>query len=559
MKSLLDRLMARQMKLLAALDEPPVAARTGEAPRPADPVAEAAARDVAAQHLESGDLRLAREALEPFLESGRDVQTLTTLARVCTDQGDLDQALTALQRAESIDPADRKVWRLMAKLLSTQRRYREEVVYLRRLAFADDTAPAMACINLLKALLRSIDKGKRVASAELKLVLSRFEAANDADDKLRLQFAGLYYILSGGGSDAQRLYDSAMPRSLLERDCTARLLPLTSWCTQHGLPMPRSNAEGMAGRRPTLFQLTNVDVFPSLGWIPVLDNGRVIASGYPMEGRLFRGEGVNSPLMLYRGSHAELRLPREIPVEPGPALLIGGSASDYESALMHAGGLAIVETVGGDRQLPLVVSANISGYQRELIELLGYRDNSLICIADDAPRRFEHLHVPSRLAIGAEWIDPMLIRWYRRRLTDGLRLERRRKLYVTDSRPGGVAAINESAVADLLTSMGYETVDPSTMRLRDQIESFAAATHVVGATCEGLTGLLFSAEDTRLLELRAVHWTASGGRLHFDLLSKAAGQRYDAIECLRAASEDLRSTIIDVDLDALRLALERIA
>lgn len=508
------------------------------------------------QFASGGDLQLARAALEPFLTSGGELQTLFDLARICTEQGDLDQALLALQRAESMEPANEKVWRLTAKLLSTCGRHREEVVYRRRLALARSTAPAQAYIDLIQALFRSLGKGKQRApnESELQLLLSRFEAAPDVDDRMRLEFAGLYYLMTFGSPEALRLYNRTMPRQPHERDVTAALLSLTRWSTQHELPMPRANEEGQPGRRPTVHQLDDVLVFPALDWIPVLQNGAVMASGYQMASRLFRAEAAASPLMLYRGSHAELRLPRELPVESAPALLVGGSDSYYDNLVHHVGSLAVAESLGVARDLPLVILEGDAPGLGDALDLLGYEASRRIGVAAAAPRRFVRLHVPSRLAAAAEWIDPLLARWYRTKFTPSRSPVR--KLYVDEQGVGGVAVANEADVADLLLGHGYERIEPMGLSLSDRIDSFSGASHIVAATNEGLTHLLFCPEGARVIELRARHWVASGGRMHFDRLAEACGHRYSGLECALAPSPEPTATSVVVDLDALRAALE---
>jgi tetratricopeptide (TPR) repeat protein len=566
MKKLLDRLMARQMRLMTSLsDDRPVSQEPAEAPAnqarpslrrpPADPAAEAAARTNAAALAQSGDLILARKALEPFLVSGQDLQTLIDLSRICTEQGDLTHAFAALQRAEELAPADTKVWRLMAKLLSAQRRFREAVVYLRRLAFSDPNAPAQSYVHLLKAMQRALTKGKPAKASELKLIRERFEAALELDDSARLQFAAAYYLLSGDVDNSLRLYNAGMPRRPGERDVSATVMSLTQWSQEQQLPMPRLNDEGVAGRRPTLHQLAGALIFPDLGWIPVLGDGTVLPSGFPIIGSHYRIESPSSPLLMFRGSEAELRLPGLVKQEPGPAVLLGGSASYYDNALVHAGALAVLEGVGGNRQLPLVLSEDPSQELLELLELLGYGANPQIRVAADQPVRFDALHAPSRLALGAEWIDPLLVRWYRSRLPSPSATAPTRKLYVRHAATGGVMLDNEGAVAELLTSVGYETIDATGWAVKDQIEAFSGASHVVGATTEALTNLLFSSPGTSVVELRAVNWVAQGGRMHFDRLAQACGHRYTAVECslLGTASD---TTPVLVDVERLRVALQ---
>lgn len=569
---LLDRLMARQARLMASLDAPHVEVARRSSPVRAPAVAathtaeaETAARDAAVSLVEAGEFVAACGVLEPFMASGRDVGTLTTLARIYTEQRAFAEALTALQRAEALDPADRKVWRLSAKLLSTQGHFREALVYQRRLALADANAPAVNYVNLLRALLRSAERGvraarvDRAARAELQLVLRRFESAPGNDDSLRLQFAGLYYLLSQGSQDALRLLKEADPCPPDHHDVTATLTSLTTWSTEQGLPFARVNDQGQPGQRPSVYALQDVQVHPALGWIPVLKDGAVLAAGHVLDSRYFRGKSSPSPLMLFRGTHAELRLPRELPRESGPALLIGGSRSAYETLLMHVAGLAIIEATGSDRSLPLVVDADMSTFQLDLLAWLGYAGNPLIRVATGRPVQFDRLHVPSRLVVGAKWFDPMLPRWYQERAA-ATRLDApARKLYVLPGADEGVVIANAGDVADVASSLGYETVDLSALSLSETIARFASATHLLGATSEALSPLVFAPAGATVHELRPAYWAASGGRLHFAPLCGACGHRYAAIESALAGGDGTEVSRVVVDVDALRRSLRATA
>jgi tetratricopeptide (TPR) repeat protein len=394
--NLLDRLMARQAKLIASLDTPPTRAsdrRTAPNAAP-DPVVEAAASAAAQSAIDAGDLSTALTALTPFIPSGRNVQTFTTLARVYTEQGNFPRAVEALERAEWLDPSDRVVWQLIAKLLATQGRHREALVYLRRLALVDINAPASAYVAWLRGLLRARDSGikeTRVARAlrgELKGVLDRFRAAPGKDVATELQFASLYYLLSDGSPEAVDIYNSAAPCPPTHHDVTTKLVSLDKWCLDHSLPeLPA----GESGQR--VFTLKNVQVHRALDWSPVLEEGRILAmGGHDIQSRHFQAAQPFSPLLLFRGTRAELRLQREIPVEEEPSLLIGGSASYYDTVVNAVAGFAVAEASGLSMDLPIVVPAGMAPFQRELLELLGYAGNRLVEVPEDQPLLFRSLH-----------------------------------------------------------------------------------------------------------------------------------------------------------------------
>jgi capsular polysaccharide biosynthesis protein len=566
---LLDRLMARQARLMSSLDKPAAAtaSRVRQASRlatlgpPHDPAAEVAASTTARSLLEIGDLSGARAALEPFIPTGRDVESFIVLARICTEQGDFQTALTALERAEALDPADRRVWQLVAKLLSTQRRHREALVYLRRLALVDAAAPAVAYVEWLRGLHRARDgstsapRVARAARVELQGVLERFKTAPGMTDAIRLQFSGLYYLLSDGSKDAIEIYNAATPCPATHHDVTAKLVSLDVWCAQRGLPMRRSDRLEAMQSGCALYTLGRAQIHPALGWVPILEEGRILAvGGEALQAKHFRATRAASPLMLFRGSRAELRLPTNPVVEEAPAILAGGSASYYDTLVNDLSGLAIAEGTGLAMDLPLVVPAGMAPFQRELLRLLGYATNRLIELSEDQPTLFHTLHVPARLARASRWVSPLVGDWYRKRLA-GANSTGARRLFLM---PGSdVSIANADEVVNLFASMDFERVDASALTVGEQIELFSKASHVVGLTSEAMTNLVFCPRGTKVFELRPMHWAASGGHMHFEQLATSCGHEYAVEECARAGNDAYGGLRVLVELARVRAHLER--
>ena len=192
-------------------------------------------------------------------------------------------------------------------------------------------------------------------------------------------------------------------------------------------------------------------------------------------------------------------------------------------------------------------------FQREVLQLLGYDESRFISVDAAHPMRFATLHIPSRLALGSRSVAQLVGRWYRSRLVHTQDVPSR-KLYVT---PGPDVAIdNAQAVASLLDSLGFEVVEVAGLDVRTQIDLFAQASLVVGATSEGMTNILFSAPGTPMLEFRPVHWADSGGHMHFEPLAGACGHRYAVQECVRAGGGAGGPITVSVDLDQLRHRLE---
>ncbi len=550
MKALLDRLMARQAKLLANLHDN---TRKGESAKTTsaaqretayDAAADEAARQTATALIEAGDLRGARAALDPFAATSRSVGTLTTFSRICTDQGDLDSALAALERAEALDPADKKTWRLKAKLLAAFGRHQEALVYLRRLAVSDPGAPAVAQVDLLRGLLRTFAKPRGLAAVErafdteLARSLDRYRQAPGRDARLDQQFASLFYLLTYGSPTALQLYTEAAPCPPSHRDVTSALLPLGRLAhAQESLP-DESGAWA-------LHVLHDVQIHPALGWLAVGAGGEAMESGHAFGSGQFHGVNPRSPLMMFRGSHAELRLPRDVRLEPGPALLLGGSPSCYDTLVHVLPRLAVAEKCGAPADIALVVPAHMHAYQREWLSRLGYAGRRLVEVSDDAPVQFARLHVPTRVSLVTRQ-DAALLGWYRSRVTEHPSAPTR-KLYLL---PGTEVEIaNGDAVRAMFESHGYESIDALSLPVERQLALFAQATAIAGTTSDGMTNLVFTPAAS-VLELRPVHWIASGGRMHFERLAHACGHTFAAEECARLGASDGAITIM-VDLPRL--------
>ncbi len=103
--------------------------------------------------------------------------------------------------------------------------------------------------------------------------------------------------------------------------------------------------------------------------------------------------------------------------------------------------------------------------------------------------------------------------WLRRRLdrTDGVRMpdaiwwtpaeERRgaRRLYVSRTAATARRMTNEAALIDLVAGFGFEIVDPATLDLRGQVETFADAACILGPHGAGLVNAAFAPPDADLI------------------------------------------------------------
>jgi capsular polysaccharide biosynthesis protein/tetratricopeptide (TPR) repeat protein len=566
MKQLLEQLMARQQRLLTQLvpPPPPPAEKAGDSTASAEQRAarsqsEVDALNTALEQLSLGDILAAKAMLTPFEHDATLVRTLTTLSRIAATEGEFDAAIDLLKRAEQLDPADRKVWRLLAQAFSVRGLHAEEVHYCRRMAFVDPDAPAQAYVDLVRAIYRASPPGKTKANSEVRLASKRLLHANGLDDEVRVRFAQAQYVFEGMAKEARAHYAAASPCRPDQRDVTAKWLRLADWCSHSDISLQRLVDAGIPAYRPSIATLGNVFVFPALQWAPVLDEGRVALSGYMMQRVQLRSENPDSPLMMNRSSHAELRMPIGSAIIDTPALLIGGMNQYYHNTVEMLSALAVSEELGINLNLPLVVNDDLGRFQQEQLSLLGYGPERLIKVKANAPVQFRELTVPTRLVQGGRWVDPLVPQWYRRRLVDPSSPQSAmRRLYVSRSGTLRRRIANEEQLQAMLLACGFEVVRPEELTVREQIDLFSRASHIIGASGAGLTNMLFAPPGAQVVTLYNKYFVSGGGDLYFDALAQACGHRFSAIHGIPVQARDgerLIDSDITIDVDAVREAI----
>ena len=566
MKRLLDKLMARQQRLLSQLDAPepiPVTkagtTRPNEAERARRADEESSALGDALQALESGDIAVAKKALTPFAEDAALVRSLTTLSRIFSAEGDFDEALELLKRAERLDPSDRKVWRLLAEACALKGLHTDEVRYRRQLAYVDSGTPARAFVELIRSIHRASPPGVKPALNEIRTASKRVNEAPDLTAEVHVKFAeALYAFGPATAKEARAHYAAAIPCGPNERDVSARWVRPVDWCEQNGARLTRWTEGGVPAHRPAIAELSDVQMFPRFQWSPVVDDGKVALSGYMVNRPQLRSEEALTPLLMQTKKHLELRLPTGMPAIEQPALLLGGVNQYYHNTVECLSSLAIAETLGIATDLPLVVNDDLAPFQLEQLALLGYREDRLIRVRSDQPVRFARLFAPSRLVRGGQWLDPMVPRWYRQRLVNSATGGRRR-LYISRSGSLTQRVANEADLVSMLVGRGFEVVRPEELSVRDQIDMFATASHIVAPTGAALTNMLFAAPGASVVTLYNKHIVSGGGDLYFGAMAEACGHKLVAVHCSPSRVTTGRRVIdadLLVDVEEVRATLE---
>ncbi len=502
-----------------------------------------------------------RTLLGPFADTSSVPATLITLARTSVVEGDFDAAEQLLKRAESRFPQEPQVWKALAILHRLQGRPLEELAYRRKLIFLVPQAAPGAHLAFAQAFAKAYRKEMDPPLGEMKFVSTALGARpmdDEAARRERLAFAQQLYELKPLLLEAVGHYRVASPLPAGSRDVSVGWLPLVHWCERNAIAYRRAVDLGRPGRRPVLAELSRVAVMPSFQWVPLLDEEKTAIDGFMMHRVQLQSELPESPLLMNRaGQRAEVRMPRELPLVEQPALLIGGMAQYYHQTVGFLGSLAVAEELGAPEDLPLVVNDELAPFQMELFALLGIDERRLIRVKSDEPLRFAHLWVPSRVVDAGRWIDPLLPRWYRRRLVSPAATAHR-KVYLSRSDTTR-RVMNEDAVIALLAARGYEVIQPEKLCVAEQIALFAEVSHIVAPNGAALTNMVYASPGARIVVLYNRFSVAGGSDFYFDALAQACGHGFVQLDCkpvdvnqvARPADADIM-----VDLDALRAAIE---
>lgn len=515
--------------------------------------------------LDDGRLEDARRWLAPHVADARVPATLVTLGRICIADGQLNEAAQWFARAEARFPEDPQVWKAFAVLYRLLQNPAAELPYRRKLVFLAPHTTAAALLAFVQTFAKVHAGTIEPPLGELQFVsrrLGELPPAQAATAAIRQEIAQHLYQFKSLQSSARRHLEAVQPCPSGSRDVSAAWLSMLQWCSRADIPCQRAVGLGKPGRRPLLAKLARVAAMPTLGWIPLLDEEKVILDGFGTRRPLLEHELTGSPFLLNRAGHrTELRMPRELPTVDTPALLVGGTP-DYDSFLLDSlGALAVAETLEAPVDLPVVVGDDLTPQQHELLAVLGKPESSRIQIKPERPVRFAELWVPSKVVSAAGWVDPLLPRWCRQRLTAATSLGKpSRRIYFLGGSLRGCSIGNEAALLDLLATWEYEVIRMDSTGLPDQIRRIAEASHIVSAAGAGLAAMIFAPPGAKIVALADQDTMCSATDRRFDSLAEACEHEFSWLECIpngRLAVVPPFEATITVDLAQLASTLRR--
>ena len=150
--------------------------------------------------------------------------------------------------------------------------------------------------------------------------------------------------------------------------------------------------------------------------------------------------------------------------------------------------------------LPLLVNADLRRHQKEFLELLAIPEERLIRLERPALAHIRRLVVPTnvtnhaKMGIGTQWL-------------------RRHLAHCMDDAPAGDLLfvsrddaqvrrlLNEDELFATLKPLGFESILPGAMPVREQIRRFSRAKVIIGAHGAALGNMVFAQPGIRLIEL----------------------------------------------------------
>ncbi|AXT86212.1 hypothetical protein C6I20_14160 [Aeromicrobium sp. A1-2] len=179
----------------------------------------------------------------------------------------------------------------------------------------------------------------------------------------------------------------------------------------------------------------------------------------------------------------------------------GGSGNYYHFLLDVLPRFGVFqETMPGRVADALYVPAG-TGWQRDLLELVGLGDHHIVETQKHRAVRADQLVVPS-LPNPKEVAPRSTVDWLRSRLVPHDVSDKPRRIYVTrGSQRNTRRIVQEEALMALLEDRGFVCIEPGGMSVRDQIDHYAAAEVVVAPHGAALTNLVFAGAGVKVLEI----------------------------------------------------------
>ena len=226
------------------------------------------------------------------------------------------------------------------------------------------------------------------------------------------------------------------------------------------------------------------------------------------------------------GERCVMTLPREPPRIEQACILLGSDANYAHWVLRNLLKLSLLESAAVPPSAHYVVRQDLRPWQQEYLELLGIREERLLRVPEGRILAFRTLFVPVNLLNHPRIADG--VAWLRSRVAPHLASAQDAddQLLVSRREHDQRRLLNEPDLEAALKPLGFRTIVPGRMSVRDQIAAFSRARVVVAAHGAALANMVFAPRTASLVEISSVN-IAGMGEIRY--LCHAVGQRVSTV------------------------------
>jgi capsular polysaccharide biosynthesis protein/tetratricopeptide (TPR) repeat protein len=184
---------------------------------------------------------------------------------------------------------------------------------------------------------------------------------------------------------------------------------------------------------------------------------------------------------------------------PGRCFLLGGSRNYYHWMVDYFPRIAVLDKA---IPLPLLVNADLTGFQRECFERVGIPRDRLLMVPMPSIIQCPELVAPLA-ASDRQRLHPSAAKWLRDTFLGPSPTFSGKRLYVSRRDAALRRLVNEEELIAELRKFDFELVVPGQMTVEEQARTFAQATIIVGPHGSGLTNIVFAPPEASVIELIA--------------------------------------------------------
>jgi hypothetical protein len=240
-----------------------------------------------------------------------------------------------------------------------------------------------------------------------------------------------------------------------------------------------------------------------------------------------------------------------------PCIHVGGDDNYSHWVQRNLLKLALLEGTEYD-SLPLLVTEDLTAFQREYLQMLGVPESRLIKVPRPGLVRCRTLVVPTALvyqpkvSIGVQWLRRRLAEWMDPGAPNDL-------LYLSRADARKRRLVNEEELLQRLAQLDFRAIMPGQLSVAEQIRAVSRARVIIGAHGAAFANLVFASPGSAVIEINT---TLKEHMTDHVMLASAAGLRREGV-----ISDDYDFTRAEpyapdadfrVDVDEVLAALQRL-